>query len=100
MRLILSMETEITKLVMDIREITGLSQTQIAIMVDTPRYNISKYEKGISIPPGDILLKLQKILAQGDKKRAFHLNMSYEEFIERRGKLRRQAKELKHRVSL
>jgi len=90
------METEITKIVKKVRQITGLSQTQLSILVGTPRYNISKYELGLTIPPGDILLKLQKILAQWqDKKRAFCLDISYKDFIERRAKLRRQAKTLK-----
>jgi transcriptional regulator with XRE-family HTH domain len=98
---ILTMETEITKIIKDVRKITGLSQTNLSIMVGTPRYNISKYELGITIPPGDILLKLQKILRQGqDKKRAFHLEMTYEEFIERRAELRRQAETLKRKEAL
>lgn len=97
----LRMETELTELIKNIRKTTGLDQTRLAIIVGTPRYNISKYESGVSIPPGDIVLKLQKILVQGkDKKRAFHLSMTYEEFIERRAKLRLQAKTLKTKEDL
>ena len=55
------METEITKLIKKMRIQAGLTQTQLAALIGTPRYNISKYESGKSMPPGDILLAIQKI---------------------------------------
>ena len=55
------METEITKLIKKMRIQAGLTQTQLAELIGTPRYNISKYESGKSIPPGSILWAIMKI---------------------------------------
>ena len=55
------MKTEISQLIKNMRLQAGLTQTQLALLIGTPRYNISKYESGESMPPGNVLLAIQKI---------------------------------------
>ena len=61
MHIIQGMENEIAKFVKKTRQVSGLNQEQFSAIIKTPRYNISKYETGVVIPPGNILWAILKI---------------------------------------
>ena len=52
---------ESKKLIKKTRELLGLSQTDFGKLIDKPNYTVSDYEKGRSIVPGDIVLKIKNI---------------------------------------
>jgi len=35
-----------------------MTQLEFAILIDSTRGNIAKYETGLTIPPGDVMLKI------------------------------------------
>jgi transcriptional regulator with XRE-family HTH domain len=39
-----------------------LTQRELAEKLDVERYNLAKYERGISMPPGDLILKLEELI--------------------------------------
>lgn len=45
-----------------IRKQKGLSQEELAIRLNVVRQTISKWEKGISVPDSDMLIRLAEIL--------------------------------------
>ena len=48
----------------------GVTQQQMAEMLKIERYNLAKYERGKSMPPGDLVLKIRDLLSrkgQGEK---------------------------------
>ena len=51
----------IAKYVKSVRAKLGLTQKDFAKRLDTYRTNITNYELGRAIPPGDILLKIQEL---------------------------------------
>ena len=60
--MLLGMEKpETARVVREIRKKLGLTQAQLAEKVGVARYNITKYERGATIPPGDVLLKILQI---------------------------------------
>ena len=54
-------KTEISQYVKSVREKLGLTQFEFAKLIPKERYVISDYETGRSIPPGDVLLKIQEL---------------------------------------
>jgi len=49
---------KISELVKGIRKATGMTQLEFAILIDSTRGNIAKYETGVTTPPGDVMLKI------------------------------------------
>lgn len=47
-----------SKLLKKIRKQTGMSQARFASIHNLKQYNLSKYELGLTVPPGDLLLKI------------------------------------------
>lgn len=56
--------TEISIYVKSSRAKLGLTQKVFANLLGKKRYNIAKYETGKAIPPGDIVLKIQKLISK------------------------------------
>ena len=52
------------KLIRTIRLRLGFTQQQLAQKIGSNRFNISNYETGRAIPPGDLLLKIQELESQ------------------------------------
>ena len=52
------METAVAKIVKDKRNKLGLTQEEFAALLGVERYNLSKWETGISRPKADVLLKI------------------------------------------
>jgi transcriptional regulator with XRE-family HTH domain len=48
----------------------GLTQQQLADILGTHRYNISKYENGTTAPPGDTILKLSTLIENAKNRAA------------------------------
>ena len=48
------------------RKNLGLTQNQLAEILKTKRYNIANYETGRAIPPGTIILAIQKMLEKNN----------------------------------
>jgi len=44
------------------RKTLRMTQEQLAELLDTPRYNIAKYENGITTPSGNTILKVMELL--------------------------------------
>ena len=55
------MKTNLAEYIKSLRKALGLTQSELAAILKIQRYNISKYENGITIPPGDVLLKMIEI---------------------------------------
>ena len=49
---------KISALIKGIRKRMGMTQLEFAILIDSTRGNIAKYETGLTIPPGDVMLKI------------------------------------------
>ena len=62
------METQ--TFVKESREKLGLTQTELAIKLNSNKFNISNYETGRATPPGDIILKIQELLRTKNQKGA------------------------------
>lgn len=52
---------EIAEYIKDIRHKLGMTQEQFAQLLSSKRYNIANYETGRTIPPGNVLLKIQAL---------------------------------------
>jgi transcriptional regulator with XRE-family HTH domain len=50
--------TSVAKIVKDKRKKLGLTQEEFAARLGVERYNLSKWETGISRPKADVLLKI------------------------------------------
>jgi len=46
------------------RSTLGLTQKQLAEKIGTKRVNIAKYETGRSVPPGNLILEIEKLLKE------------------------------------
>ena len=55
------MENTIGHYIKNIRANLHLTQAQLAKLIGTKRVNIAKYETGSTMPPGNVLLKIQQI---------------------------------------
>jgi transcriptional regulator with XRE-family HTH domain len=53
-------------IIKDTRKQLGLTQKDFAALIDSTRGSIAKYETGLTIPPGDTLLKILN-LKEGNK---------------------------------
>ena len=53
--------TEIQKYIKTVRKKLGLTQAQMAMIIKKKRYSIANYETGRAIPPGNVLLAIQKL---------------------------------------
>ena len=52
------------------RKKLGLTQEELAALLRKPQSSISKYERGTSMPPGDVILKIQSLVVSiADTKR-------------------------------
>jgi len=58
----LAIMNETAKYIKDSRKELGLTQKQLAEIIDSKRSNIAKYETGRSMPPGDLVLRIQELL--------------------------------------
>jgi transcriptional regulator with XRE-family HTH domain len=52
---------ELTDYVKKVREHLGISQAEFADRIGSNRANVANYETGRAIPPGDVLLEIQKV---------------------------------------
>jgi len=52
---------ELTAYIRTLREHLGISQAEFALRIGSNRANIANYESGRAIPPGDVLLEIQKL---------------------------------------
>jgi transcriptional regulator with XRE-family HTH domain len=43
------------------RDKMGLTQEQLAKRLKVKRYNLAKYETGLTMPPGDVIIRLQNL---------------------------------------
>lgn len=59
--MIRTMKTLSAAFIVAIRKKLKLTQNELADKLSIKRYNLAKYEKGITMPPGDVIVKLQKI---------------------------------------
>ena len=50
-----------------VRKKLGLTQEQFSKLLSSNRFNITNYETGRAIPPGDILLKIQALDSDREK---------------------------------
>ena len=59
---------KIPALIKDIRRTMGMTQLEFAILIDSTRGNVAKYEVGITTPPGDVMLRILEHQKGGKKK--------------------------------
>jgi len=57
----------INTIIKNIRKRRGLTQKELADKVGKKQADIAKYETGRSIPPGDVLLRIQALEQQKDE---------------------------------
>jgi len=57
----------IGKHIKKIRKSLGLTQEQFAIKISKTRGAVAKYETNKAVPPGDVLLRIQALVENGDK---------------------------------
>jgi transcriptional regulator with XRE-family HTH domain len=49
---------KINELIKNIRKRAGMTQLEFAILIDSTRGNVAKYETGVTTPPGDVMLRI------------------------------------------
>lgn len=54
---------ELSTYIKSVRQQLNDTQAEFAARIDSNRANIANYEKGRAIPPGDVLLKIQRLEA-------------------------------------
>lgn len=59
------MKTKSSIFIKSARNAFGLTQDQFARQLKIERYNLAKYERGISMPPGDLVLSIRELLQKG-----------------------------------
>ncbi len=55
------MKTKSSLYIKGTREGLGLTQKELARKLKIKRYNLAKYERGLSMPSGDLILKIQNL---------------------------------------
>jgi len=58
---------ELSVYVKAVRKLLGLTQSQLAMKIESKRVNIANYETGRAIPPGNVLLKIQELEQKHDQ---------------------------------
>lgn len=61
MRIIGTMKTLSASYIKNQRDKMGLTQEQLAKRLKVKRYNLAKYETGLTMPPGDVIIRLQNL---------------------------------------
>ena len=61
------MDMTIAEYIKKVRKDRGLTQLQFCEEIGIKRHNLAKYETGVTTPPGDILIKIQKFAGDFDK---------------------------------
>ena len=56
------------KYIKEARTELGLTQKQLAEKIGSKRYNIAKYERNLTMPPGDVILNIQALLQKKRKR--------------------------------
>jgi len=59
------MKTKSSIFIKSARNAFGLTQDQFAKQLKIERYNLAKYERSISMPPGDLVLSIRELLQKG-----------------------------------
>ena len=56
------MKTTSSKYIKSKRKLLGMTQKELSGYLGIERVNLTKYERGITMPSGDLILKLQRLV--------------------------------------